>query len=390
MIFVQFDYAYLCEGLGRLSGLETRVYQNGAPVAHHQPYAFQPDLAGLVAQRIAEREGSVFYLETDDLLLFGVVRAQDAAQSTLIIGPTAQIAPGSREAIAALHQLGESYGRLRELQAYFRNMVPYPLENFLGILTFLNYAINGEKLSAADLILRDGGLPPPRAGKRPPELDTHNTYEMEKQMLACVTAGNMAALEAFLRAPTMGRVGELAQSELRQRKNTLIVAATLISRAAIAGGLPAQTAFALSDAYIQKAELLSSGQGLMLLTIDMLTDYTRRVSDLKYNLGDAPLPRAVLRHILQNLDKKLTTAGIASALGMNRPHLCERFKQETGQTLSACVTTAKIDEAKRLLQNTDLTAAQISEYLAFSSQSHFQTVFKKAVGCTPKAFRERP
>lgn len=393
---MQFDYDYLCQGLGHLTGLETRVYLDGSLAEHYRQYEFVPDVVELVKQQAFAREDSVCYIETEDLLIFGIVRSHTGDGATIIIGPTSQIAPGKNEAISVLHQLGAAYGKLPELMEYFANMVPYPLENFLGILCFLNYAINGEKRAAADLIMENRPSQKAPARQAPSsepavfdelEQAPHNTWQMEKQMLSCVSTGNMEALGAFLQTPAAGRVGALAQNELRQRKNTFIVSATLISRAAIAGGLPTQTAFALSDRYIQKAELLNSGSDLALLSMEMLIDYTERVSALKYGAANAPFARGVIRHIMQNLGGSLTTAGIAQSLGMNRQHLCERFRGETGMTVNECVTKAKIDEAKRLLETTNLSVAQVSEYLAYSTQSYFQTVFKKALGCTPKEYR---
>ena len=57
----------------------------------------------------------------------------------------------------------------------------------------------------------------------------------------------------------------------------------------------------------------------------------------------------------------------------------------TGKVL-VCVNL--MDEAKRLLDMTSKTAAEIGSYLGYSSQSHFQRVFKKAVGMTPGEYRK--
>ena len=94
-----------------------------------------------------------------------------------------------------------------------------------------------------------------------------------------------------------------------------------------------------------------------------------------------------MRYVQQHLGEKILIAEIANALGMNRSYLCERFQEETGGTIGALITAAKVDEAKRLLRVTELSVAQISEYLGFSSQSYFQAVFRKAAGCTPKGYR---
>jgi AraC family transcriptional activator of pobA len=47
-----------------------------------------------------------------------------------------------------------------------------------------------------------------------------------------------------------------------------------------------------------------------------------------------------------------------------------------------------LNETKRLLLYTDKTISEIAFDLAFTDPSHFVKYFKKAVGCTPKAFRQ--
>ncbi len=388
---MQIDYNYLCSGLGHLTGLETRVYKDGLCIEHYTNYAFSPDIAMLIRQEIDDTNDNAFYVETDDLLLFGVIKSKKDA-ITLIIGPTSQITLGKQETNAILYRLNQSGERLSDLQIYFSNIVPYPFENFLEILCFVNYAINDERLAVADLIKKDGYECNISSDKlvydqEDQQIEPHNTYEAEKTMLSYVTAGNVEAVEAFLLTPPTGRVGTLAHNELRQRKNAFICAATLISRAAIAGGIDAEAAFALSDRYIQKAELLNSSGDIASLNMQMLMDYTKRVEGRKCGSESSKLVKSVMRYILKHISEKILVDHLAMALRMNRSHLCEKFKQDSGTTISDFISTLKMDEAKRLLSFTELSTSQISEYLAFSSQSYFQTIFKKYVGCTPKEFR---
>lgn len=384
------DYGYLCQGLGHLSGLEVRLYQGNACLFCYTPSPFEPDIAGLIWEEATGRQESAFYVETEDLLLFGVIRVpKDDAM--LIIGPTSQIQPSRDAAMAILRSLGEPHGRLSELQAYFRGMISYPFENFLEILCFVNYAVNEEKLAVADLIGQNSdfsaSIKESLTADKQREDGPHNTYQGEQLMLSYVSTGNVTAIRAFFEKPPEGRVGALAHSELRQRRNTFICAATLISRAGIAGGMQAETAFALSDRYIQKAELLDKSSDITRLNMDMLLDYTMRVEALKCGVEHSRLARDVMRYIQRHLGEKILIDEMADALGMNRSYLCERFQEETGSTIGAMVTTAKIEEAKRLLRVTALRVAQISEHLGFSSQSYFQAVFRKAEGCTPKGYR---
>lgn len=376
-----------------MTGLETRVYQNGARAFHYSPYAFEPDIAALVRNTIEKQQENVFYIETEDLLIFGVIKVQ-RDDTIVMVGPTARIRPGKPETIAALYMLGEPYSRLPELEGYFANMIPYPFETFLAILCFVNYALNEEKLSVADLIRESEPIPRMEAQAWVESTDDasdtpHNTFQAEKLMLSYVSTGNVAAIEGFMQAPPTGKIGSIAPNELRQRKNTFVCAATIISRAAIAGGVPSEIAFALSDNYIQKAELLKNGGDITALNMEMLLDYTRRVEALKCGTGSSKLAKEAKRYILKHISSKISIDDIAAALQINRSHLCEHFKQETGITVGEFITATKIDEAKRMLCVSELSVAQISDYLAFSSQSYFQNVFKKLTGCTPKEYRQK-
>ena len=59
-------------------------------------------------------------------------------------------------------------------------------------------------------------------------------------------------------------------------------------------------------------------------------------------------------------------------------------------TISAYVQQEKVREAKRLLKGSSYSIVEISEALAFSSQSYFCAVFKKITGMTPESYRSSP
>ena len=95
-----------------------------------------------------------------------------------------------------------------------------------------------------------------------PEHFMHNTLELEERLLSNVEHGRADEIEKLFQRPAEGRAGSMADSALRQEKNLIICTATLVSRAAIRGGLDAETAFSLSDDFIQKAELLDNLEAL--------------------------------------------------------------------------------------------------------------------------------
>ena len=58
-------------------------------------------------------------------------------------------------------------------------------------------------------------------------------------------------------------------------------------------------------------------------------------------------------------------------------------------TLTDFILMKKSEEAARLLAYTDKSLIAISDFLGFSSQSHFSRVFKKYMGKTPSEYRAK-
>lgn len=206
-------------------------------------------------------------------------------------------------------------------------------------------------------------------------------------MLSYITAGQPDSLKAMFDGPPTGSVGRMAHDEMRQRKNTFVCAATLASRAAIQGGLSHEISFALSDSYIQKAELIGDYSSLAKLSMAMLIDFASHVAALDISSEYSNYVAEAIRYINKNVNQQLTLEQISSIVGISRTHLCAVFKKETGDTLIAYLTKKKMVEAKRLLSSTKMSLSAISEYLGYSSQSHFQKVFHDQIGETPLAFR---
>lgn len=382
------DYDYLASSLSSLAGLPVRLYRDGKFVGLHHHTKFKPDLAILEEERIFAKPGNVNYYMDENFLYYGLFRAEQGAIA-LIVGPVTHSPVSRTMAARVLRSMGENIGRAGELVDYFSAIPAYPLRNFLQILCTVNYFLNGEKLDVSQLLLTEDELPAvqtkPLSGRE--EQEVHNTSELEEQMLSCVEHGRVDQAVELFRQPVKGRAGTLAADALRQQKNLLICTATLVTRAAIRGGLDRETAFALSDSYIQRAELLTGYVELMRLNAQMVLDFTRRVERAKCGVHGSDRVRAVRDYVLDHISRPITTEELAQALGTNRTYLCRMFREETEETVQDYVTGLKMDEARRLLDVTQKTAAEIGSYLGYSSQSHFQRVFKKVMGVTPGEYR---
>ena len=198
-----------------------------------------------------------------------------------------------------------------------------------------------------------------------------------------------AALKSWLSQASAVQGGTIAKDQMRQLKNTFIVTATLASRAAIRGGMREDDAFSLSDAYIQRAELLTSYEPIMNLQYHMLLEYTEQVEQLHRGKHASKLALDVANYVRHHLSESISVDAMAEELYLSRPYLSTKFRQETGETLTDFILNEKTEEAKRLLRYSDKSAAAIAAYLGFSSHGHFCKVFKKYAGLTPNEYRQK-
>jgi AraC family transcriptional regulator len=82
------------------------------------------------------------------------------------------------------------------------------------------------------------------------------------------------------------------------------------------------------------------------------------------------------------------TIGFDSAVAHLSPYQFARlFKTSTGLPPHQYVIARRIDRAKRLLREDDLSLAQVAARVGFWDQGHFTHHFKRLVGVTPKRFQ---
>lgn len=84
---------------------------------------------------------------------------------------------------------------------------------------------------------------------------------------------------------------------------------------------------------------------------------------------------------------KLDYERIASELCIGRAQLNRKLKAITGLTTKDYILQLRIHRAKQLLLGTDLTVAEIAYRCGMDDPGYFSTLFRKATGITPVAFR---
>lgn len=279
---------------------------------------------------------------------------------------------------------------------FFKNIAPQNWDSFVNTLLFVHFILNGTELSKKDVFLSTDEQTQSTVmedyvtllSEEKEENALYNSFNIEEAIVHFVETGQTEKLKAFAEQARYATIGKIAPTALRQWKNLFIVNVTLISRAAMRGGLSPSLAYQLSNVYLQQAERLTDVEAIKSLLWQVQFDYTNRVASSAIPTGADKTLHEIVQYVRNNTNAPLTVSEIAERVGYTRTSLSRKVKKELGFNLSTFIRETKLDDAKDLLAYSDKSITQISNYLCFSSQSHFQKSFKAYVGLTPEKYRK--
>lgn len=391
----------LCRSLAKAYSIGVRSYEGEVPLFYYSVSHIQPDPVVPYLRQILDSDAPAGIMTTPLYQLYGFLTLQGGQR--IILGPTRILQESSKEKELLLAMLGIGQ---TERENYYRLLCSAPIINadrFAWLLASLMTALQGKAFPVEKVWIQirpESSLRAVQSRVTQRQLDTADdtdtrqtvlqSYAWEQLVLSYVENGQPELLRELFSAPPNILAGRIAHDGLRQIKNMGICTAAGVSRAAIQGGLDAPQALSMSDLYIQKLELLRDVSAAERLIQEMVLDFAEQVERLHHPAGgESRFYRMCARYVSENLFTTIRAEQMAQTLGYTRAYLCTRFKQEAGISLTRYIQEEKTAEAKRLLQFTDQDLGQIAALLDFSSQSHFQTVFRKITGETPMAYRRR-
>lgn len=135
--------------------------------------------------------------------------------------------------------------------------------------------------------------------------------------------------------------------------------------------------------------------------IDLLKkEHNMSVAPLCDSLGLSPIAAEIAsdeinivdrvkRYLELNRDKDITSEDICRHIGCSRSLVSHQFKARTGMGIREYLTMLRLEDAKILLENSNLTITEIAFTVGFGSSNYFTNVFKKDTGMAPGEYRKR-
>ena len=380
------------------SGIPVYIYQNNILLQAFPEQSACTYPPKHYIEEFAEMTDDIAHLSTPYGAYFVAVKPKDQTELCVVLGPANYI-PFTD---ADFHTMYADYVVVQEdrkdFKHFFQLIPPIALNGLLAKATVFNYFLNHEMRTHFDLLDSERTIVPYEHTEKQTEdfyqqkedFQHNNSFEIESMILHFVESGDVDGLKNMTLQSSVIHSGTIAPNQLRQTKNIHIIMTALATRRAISSGVDADEAFQMSDLYIQTAENLNDPSAVQNLNLQMLLAFAQKVKDkLIPKTSDEALQRAI-QYVLQNINCPITAAEVADHVGFSRSYFSTYFKEQLGFTLSAFILRCKLEEGKHLLQFTDKPLSVISNYLCFSSQSHFQTAFKKQYNVTPLQFRKQP
>ena len=97
--------------------------------------------------------------------------------------------------------------------------------------------------------------------------------------------------------------------------------------------------------------------------------------------------RRIVEYVEENLCRDFDLNELAGSISVSPRHFFRLFANTFGTTPHRYILSQRIGRAKSLLSE-GLSVSHVAQELAFSSQSHFTSVFRKATGVPPGRFRD--
>lgn len=352
----------------------------GVLAEQSNPLILSEELRELLKNRIMNQKTPVIYQDENKVIFCGM---REKMTKMLLLGPICI----EDMSYVEIHRYCKAY------QIENEQCPPkLKLQNLLALLELLSYIKIEEKYEDEEILDANGLIEKQEIGlEADVRIDIediyHHTYQEEVKTMDYIREGNLEEVVGAVEL-LASTAGKLSENEIRNERNLGICSITLATRAAIEGGVAPAKAYKLSDLYINKIDQCKRMTEIFEYRKRSLYDFAKLVVEEREKRANSRYTEQCKEYIRKYYHQKICIPDIAEALGVSESHLSRIFKKETGESIQKYSMHMRIERAENLLKYSEASLTEISEYLCFSSQSHFGKVFKVYKNMTPKQYRD--
>lgn len=391
------DLVYLSRQFANMFAFPVRLYNNMEKIYFYSPVNISVDPADLCINRIMERNDEVSYYVYDSFWYYGIVNYKSYK---FVAGPVSEVRVSDNDIKKLGFLLDIDKNDMFLFVSEMKSLFGIHLDTMIQSIILYNFSVNRTLYDISDIRIKNSEQNNISSNLKKDEISLNSyvkfyynyarSYSIEKDIIKKVMNGDVDGLiDGAKKIPSVSS-GNLSSHLIRHQKNFFIKLETIVARASIEAGLDVDEIFSLEEMYIRKCESLEDIDRIKNLQYHMIIDFADRVNKMnQYNQNNSILVSQISKYIQNHISESIKTSDIANYLNKSRGRITTEFKNQTGINLSDFIRIKKIEEAEELLSHTDKSLIFISNYLGFSSQSHFCKVFKDIKGVTPDQYRKK-
>lgn len=391
------DLVYLSRQFANMFAFPVRLYNNMGKIYFYSPVNISVDPADLCINRIMERNDEVSYYVYDSFWYYGIVNYKSYK---FVAGPVSEVRVPDNDIKKLGFLLDIDKNDMLLFVSEMKGLFGIHLDTMIQSIILYNFSVNRTLYDISDIRIKNSEQNNISSNLKKDEISLNSyvkfyynyarSYSIEKDIIKKVMNGDVDGLiDGAKKIPSVSS-GNLSSHLIRHQKNFFIKLETIVARASIEAGLDVDEIFSLEEMYIRKCESLEDIDRIKNLQYHMIIDFADRVNKMnQYNQNNSILVSQISKYIQNHISESIKTSDIANYLNKSRGRITTEFKNQTGVNLSDFIRIKKIEEAEELLSHTDKSLVFISNYLGFSSQSHFCKVFKDIKGVTPDQYRKK-
>lgn len=393
----QNDLIYLSRQFANMFAFPVRLYKNKNKIYFYSPVNISVDPADLCINRIIEKNKEISYYVYDSFWYYGIVNYKSYK---FVAGPVSEVKVSDADIKKFGFLLDIDKNDIPLFVSEMKSLFGIHLDTMIQSIILYNFSVNRTLYDISDIRIKNSEQNNISSNLKEDEVSLNSytkfyynyarSYSIEKDMIKKVMNGDVEGLiDGAKKIPSVSS-GNLSSHLLRHQKNFFIKLETIIARAGIEAGLDIDEVFSTEEMYIRKCESLEDMDRIKNLQYHMIIDFADRVNKMnQHNQNNSPLVNEISKYIQNHISESIKTSDIANYLNKSRGRITTEFKNQTGMNLSDFIRIKKVNEAEELLLRTTKSLVFISNYLGFSSQSHFCKVFKEIKGITPNQYRKK-
>ena len=143
------------------------------------------------------------------------------------------------------------------------------------------------------------------------------------------------------------------------------------------------------ESFIRMANIFTSAEGSYRAQISAMLKLIllKLMEAADENALPARMVEELDNYIRENVADEISNTEIGAIFGYHPFYVSRVLKERKGMTLRQYIIAYRLKQAKRLLELTDRSAAEIAEECGFTDASYFAKTFKSTFGMTPKEYR---